>query len=104
MPSETRPSPLSEIGENACGAHFLQLRRKKEYGEPHILFHDFNKTSASFQWEKNWEESMFSFLTILLNCADWAIMGPVARVKIKSPLERKVKTRAKIAFLWFISG
>ena len=67
MPSETRPSPLSKIGENACGAYFLQLCRKKEYGELHILFHDFNKTSASFQWEKNWQESMLSFLTILLN-------------------------------------
>ena len=35
---------------------------------------------------------MFSFLTILLNCA---IMGPIERVKIKSTLKPKVKTRAK---------
>ena len=34
-------------------------------------------------------------MTILLNYADWAIMGPTARAKIKSTLERKVKTRAK---------
>ena len=43
---ETRPSPLSKIGENAFGAHFLQLYRKNEYGDPHYLFHDFNKGSA----------------------------------------------------------
>ena len=46
---ETRPSPLSKIKENAFGAHFLQLYRKNEYGDPHFLFHDFNKDSASFQ-------------------------------------------------------
>ena len=46
------PSPLSNIGENAFGAHFLQLYRKNEYGDPHFLFHDFNKDSASFRWEK----------------------------------------------------
>ena len=48
----THPSPLSKIVENACSVHFLQLCRNKEYGDPHILFHDFNKNSASFQWEK----------------------------------------------------
>ena len=58
---ETRPSPLSEIGGNAFGAHFLQLYRKNEYGDPQFLFHDFDKNSASFQWEKNWHNSMFSF-------------------------------------------
>ena len=31
---ETRPSPLSKIKENAFGAHFLQLYRKNEYGDP----------------------------------------------------------------------
>ena len=46
---ETRPSPLSKIGESAFGAHFLQLYRKNEYGDPHFLFHDFNKDSASFR-------------------------------------------------------
>ena len=46
---ETRPSPLLRIRENAFGAHFLQLYRKKEYGDPHFLFHDFNKDSASFR-------------------------------------------------------
>ena len=47
---ETRPSPLSKIGENAFGAHFLQLYRKNDYRDPPIffLFHDFNKDSASF--------------------------------------------------------
>ena len=46
---ETRPSPLSKIEENAFGAHFLQLYRKNEYGDPHFLFHDFNKDSAFFR-------------------------------------------------------
>ena len=34
---ETRPSPLSKIGENAFGADFLQLYRKNEYGDPHFF-------------------------------------------------------------------
>ena len=34
------------------GGHFLQLYRKNEYRDPHFLFLDFNKNSASFQWEK----------------------------------------------------
>ena len=79
---------------NAFGAHFLQLYRKNEYADPHFLFHDFNKDSASFQWEKNWHKSMFSFLAILLNCTDWAITCRIARVQFNSTLERKVKTRA----------
>ena len=95
MPFWNSPQSSHKIGENAFGAHFLQLCRKNEYGDPHFLFHYFNKNSASFQWEKNWHESMFSFLTILLICGDWAIMGSIARVKIKSTLECKVKTRAK---------
>ena len=91
---KTRPNPLSKIGENAFGAHFLQLYRKNEYGDPHFLFHDFNKDSAFFRWEKNWHKYMFSFLAILLNCTDWAITGRIARVQLISTLERKVKTRA----------
>ena len=46
---ETHPSPLSKIRENAFGAHFLQLYCKNEYSDPHFLFHDFNKDSASFR-------------------------------------------------------
>ena len=46
---ETRPSPLSKIGQNAFSTHFLQLCGKKEYGDPHILFHDFKKNSAALQ-------------------------------------------------------
>ena len=46
---ETHPNPLSKIGGNAFGAHFLLLYRKNEYVDPHFLFHDFNKNSASFQ-------------------------------------------------------
>ena len=91
---ETRPSPLSKIKEKAFGAHFLQLYRKNEYGDPNFLFHDFNKNGASFRWEKNWHKSMFSFLAILLNCTDWATTGRIARVQFNSTLERKVKTRA----------
>ena len=49
---ETRPSPLSQIGENAFGTHFLQLYRKNEYGDSHFLFHDFNNDSPSFHEEK----------------------------------------------------
>ena len=67
---------------------------KTRYGDPHFLFYYFNKDSASFQWEKNWHESMFSFSAILLNCTDWAITCRIARVQCNSTLERKVKARA----------
>ena len=35
---ETRPSPLSKIGENAFGAPFLQLYRKNDEGDPIFYF------------------------------------------------------------------
>ena len=92
---ETRPSPLSKIGENAFGVHFLQLYRKNEYGDPHFLFHDLSKDSASFRWQKNWHKSMFSFfLAVLLNCTDWPITGRIARVQFNCILGRKVKIGA----------
>ena len=91
---ETHPSPLPKIKENAFCAHFLQLYRKNEYGDPHFLFHDFNKDSASFRWDKNWHKSMFSFLAILLNCTDSVITCRIAHVQFNSTLERKEKTRA----------
>ena len=40
---EIRPSPVSKMGENAFGAHFLQLYRENEYGDPNFLFHDIVK-------------------------------------------------------------
>ena len=46
---ESRPSPLSKIGENAFGEHFLQLYGKNEFCDPYFLFHDFDKDSASFR-------------------------------------------------------
>ena len=95
---ETLSSPLSKIGENVFGAHFLQLYRQNEYGDPHFLFHDFNKDNASFRWDKNLPKSMFSFLAISLNCTDWAITGRIARVQFNSTSERKAKTRALKGF------
>ena len=73
---------------------FYSSTAKTSTVTPHFLFHDFNKDIASFLWEKNWHKSMFSFLTILLNCTDWAITGRVAHVQFNSILERKVKTMA----------
>ena len=35
---EPRPSPLPQIEENAFGAHFLQLYRENEYGDPIFYF------------------------------------------------------------------
>ena len=31
---------------------FCSSTAKNEYGDPHFLFHDFNKDSTSFRWEK----------------------------------------------------
>ena len=88
------PVLSQKSAKNAFGAHFLQLYRKNEYGDPHFLFHDFDKNNASFRWEKNWAKSIFSFLAILLNCTDWAITGRIARVQFNSTLKRKAKPRA----------
>ena len=57
---ETRPSPLSKTKENAFGAHFLQLYRKNEYGDPDFLVHDLNRNNASLN-EKDLYKSVFSF-------------------------------------------
>ena len=99
---ETLPSPLSKIGENAFGAHFLQLYRKNEYDDPHFLFHDFNKDSASFRWEKNWHKSMFSFFGNFTKLYGLSYQARIARVQFNSTLERKIKTWAlKGIFLVF---
>ena len=45
-------APFGGMGPFAFGGHFLQLYRKNEYRDPHFVFLDFNKNSASFQWEK----------------------------------------------------
>ena len=42
------PVLSQKIAENAFGALFMQLYGKNEYGDPHYLFHDFNKGSGSF--------------------------------------------------------
>ena len=61
---------LSRIAGNAVGAHFLQLYCKNEHCDPHFLFRDFDKNSASFNEKKNWQKSVFEFLAILTNCTD----------------------------------
>ena len=40
------------MGGNAVGVQFLQLYCKNEHGDPHFLFHDFDKKSASFNEKK----------------------------------------------------
>ena len=49
---ETRPIPLSKIGENAFGAHFLQLYRKNEYGDPIFYFMILIRTVLPFGEKK----------------------------------------------------
>ena len=87
-------SSLKNQGKCIWCALSAALPQKRVYGDPHFLFHDFNKDSASFRWEKNLHKSVFSFLPILLNCTDWAIMGRIVRVQFNSTLERKIKTGA----------
>ena len=59
-----RPNPLSKIGGNAFGAHFLQLYRKNEYSDPPFYFMILIRTVLPF----NENKSMFSFLANLPNC------------------------------------
>ena len=47
------PVLSQKIGENAFGAHFLQLYHKNQQGYLHfLLFFIINKNSSSLQWEK----------------------------------------------------
>ena len=52
---------LSQKSEEMHLVHFLQLYHKNKFGDPHFLFHDYNKNSASFQWEKIDLNLLFSF-------------------------------------------
>ena len=49
---ETRPSPLSKIGENAFGAPFLQLYRKNDEGDPILYFMILIRTVLPFNEDK----------------------------------------------------
>ena len=83
------------MGGNAFGAHFLQLYRENEYGDPNFLFHNIIKWGQFFlSMRKKLSQIYVQFLAILLNCTDWAITGRKARVQFNSTLKRKVKTRA----------
>ena len=73
---------------------FCSSAAKRSTVTPIFYFMILIRTVLPFN-EKKISMNLRSFLTILLNCADWAIMGPTALTKIKSTLERKVKTRAK---------
>ena len=92
---ETRPSPLSKIRENAFGAHFLQIYRKNEYGDPHFYFMILIRTVLPFDEKKIGPNLCLVFWQFsVLNCTDWAITGRIACVQFNSTLERKLKTRA----------
>ena len=49
---ETRPNPLSKIGGNAFGAHFLLLYRKNEYVDPIFYFMILIRTVLPFNEKK----------------------------------------------------
>ena len=49
---ETRPSPFSNIGGNAFGAHILELYGKNEYGDPHFSLHDFKQCFLTMRKKK----------------------------------------------------
>ena len=49
---ETRPSPLSKIGENAFGEHFLPLYRKNENGNRIFYFMILIRTVLPFDERK----------------------------------------------------
>jgi len=89
---ETRPSLKNRRKCIWCALSAALPQKRVRW--PHFLFHDFNKDSASFRWEKNWHNFMFHFLAVLLNCTDWAITGRRACVQFNSTLEREVETRA----------
>ena len=60
---------------------------------PPFLLHDFNKNSASFQWEKIDLNLLFSFfLAFVQNRVDWAVTGRLARVQFKFTFRGKVRT------------
>ena len=63
---ETRPSPLSKLGGNSFGAHFMQLYHKNEHGDPIFYFMILIRRLLPFN-EKTIDINLCSVLAILLN-------------------------------------
>ena len=60
-----------------------------EHGDPHFLFHNFNKDNILHNWEKNYQKSMATFLANEINTTERDITGPKPHVEIVFPLKDK---------------
>ena len=60
-----------------------------EHGDPHFLFYKFNENNILFNWEKNWQKSMATFLANELNATDRDVTVPTEQVQIMFPLKDK---------------
>ena len=72
--------PDSEIN-----ARFLLNER----GDPHFLFYKLNENNILINWEKNWQNSVATFLANELNATDRDVTVPTEQVQIKFPLKDK---------------
>ena len=54
----------------------------KEHGDPHFLFYKFSENNIPNNWEKDWQESMATFLA-------YEITVPTEQVQIMFPLKDK---------------
>ena len=78
--------------------HILQIKLNSEiiarfllneHGDPHFLFHKFNKNNDLDNWEKNWQKSIVTFLANEINATDKDLTGPTEQVQIMFPLTDK---------------
>ena len=78
----------------------LQLWSTSEHGDPHFLFHNFDKNTIFNLCKKNQRISMFRFFINSIKSCGESITGPEEHTQIESILEHKViKNALKYIFL-----
>ena len=79
-----RDSPQSKLDSEINARSLLNER-----GDPHFLFYKFIENNILNNWEKNWQESMATFLANEINATDRDVTGPTEQVQIMFPLKDK---------------
>ena len=91
-----RDFPQTKL-DSEINAHFLL----NEHVDPQFLFHYFNEDNILYNWEKNYQKSMATFLANEINRErEKDITGPTLHVQIVFPLkDRKMQGMWK-HFFW----
>ena len=79
-----RDSPKTKL-HSEINARFLL----NEHGDPHFLLYKFNENNILINWEKNWQNSMATFLANEINATERDVTGPTEQVQIMFLLKDK---------------